>query len=371
MKKIPALLKQEFVPAIAFLCAFISMFFVKPSLEAYLGYMDFRVLALLFCLMAVVAGFQDCGVFTALSQALLSGQRSLRLVTLALVLLPFFSSMLITNDVALIAFVPFTVLVLVLVKRMEHMIYIIVLQTIAANLGSMATPVGNPQNLFLYEAFDIRIPSFFAVTLPLTLISLIGLSIAALCIKNEKLEVSFPEPWHLRRLPQLWSMVGLFGACMFSVLRVLDWCILLVFVVLYLAVFARHLFGRVDYGLLFTFCCFFVFAGNIGAIPAVKDTLSALMERSTFFTALFSSQLISNVPAAVLLSQFTTDWKGILLGTDIGGLGTPIASLASLISYRLYLRAPGAEAFRFILLFLLANLIGLVVLTIAAYGFLL
>lgn len=361
LKKLLEMIKKEAVPAIALVCALTSMLFVPPS-AAYLGYIDFRVLALLFCLMAVVAGFQDCGVFAVLAQKLLSGRRSLRFVTLALVLLPFFTSMLITNDVALITFVPFTLLVLGLVGRMDRAVYVIVLQTVAANLGSMATPVGNPQNLYLYAAFQVPMGDFFATLAPLAAVSLICLAAAAMWGKNEVIEVRFPDRQKLRNLPQLRSMAVLFAACLLAVFHVLDWRILLVLVAAVLVIFARHLLGRVDYGLLFTFVCFFVFAGNIGSIPAVKEALSALMAQNAFLTSLLASQVISNVPAAVLLSGFTSDWRGLMLGTDVGGLGTLIASLASLISFRLYLRSEGAKGLKFLWVFTLANLLGLAVL---------
>ena len=368
--RISAFVKREAVSAIALVCALVSMCFVPPSPD-YLDYIDFRVLALLFCLMAVVAGLQDCGVFAVLAQKLLAGKRSLRFLALVLVLLPFFTSMLITNDVALLTFVPFTLLVLGLVGRMEMAVYLVVLQTLAANLGSMATPVGNPQNLYLYSAFSIPAGEFFAVLLPLTLVSLAGLAGAALLVGPEVIEVRFPEKQVLRRRGQLGLMAGLFLLCLLSVFHVLPYPILFAVVVLCLALFARHLFPRVDYGLLFTFVCFFIFAGNIGAIPAVRELLSGLMAQSGFLTSLCASQVISNVPAAVLLSGFTGDWKGILLGTDVGGLGTLIASLASLISFRLYLRSPLARAGRYLAVFTLANLIGLAVLIAVSLLFLL
>ena len=363
-------LRREPVLCAAAVCALLSMLLTPPS-AAYLGYIDFRVLVLLFCLMAVVAGFQLCGVFAVLAQRLLAGERRMRFVTLVLVLLPFFSSMLVTNDVALITFVPFAVLVLGLIGRRERLIYIVVLQTIAANLGSMATPVGNPQNLYLYSAFGIPAGDFFAVLGPLTLVSLVGLSAAALCVKPEGIEVRFPEKQTIRRPRQLWLMAALFLLCLLSVFHVLHYAVLLAVVAVCLLLFARHLFPRVDYGLLFTFVCFFIFAGNIGNIPAVKDFLSAVMAENTFLTSLCASQIISNVPAAVLLSGFTEDWKGLLLGTDVGGLGTLIASLASLISFRLYLKSPGAKSLRYLGVFTLANLVGLAILIAVSLIFLL
>lgn len=350
--------RKEAVSCAALVCALISMCFVPPS-SAYLGYLDFRVLALLFCLMAVVAGLQDCGFFAVLAQRLLSGRRSMRFLSLVLVLLPFFASMLITNDVALITFVPFAFLVLGLVGQGERAAWVIALQTVAANLGSMATPVGNPQNLFLYSAFGISAGDFFRAVLPLTLVSFVLLSSAALWGGGESVEVRFPEKQTVRRPRQLWMMLALFALCLLSVFHVLHYGVLLGIVAAALALFARHLFSRVDYGLLFTFLCFFIFAGNIGNIPAVRQALSGLMDGSAFLTTLAASQIISNVPAAVLLSGFTVQWRGILLGADVGGLGTLIASLASLISFRLYIKSSGARPLRYLGLFTLVNLIGL------------
>ena len=370
LQKCAAVMKQEAVSCIALACALISMVFVPPNAD-YVSYIDFRVLALLVCLMAVVAGLQDCGVFAVLAQKLLSGRRRMRFISLVLVLLPFFTSMLITNDVALITFVPFTLLVLGLVGRMERAVYLVALQTVAANLGSMATPVGNPQNLYLYSAFQIPAGDFFAATLPLTLVSLIGLAAAALCVRPEGLEVRFPERQRLRKPRQLGMMGLLFALCLLSVFHALHYAVLLAVILFCLILFARRLLARVDYGLLITFVCFFIFAGNIGNIPAVKALLSDLMAANGFLTALGASQLISNVPAAVLLSGFTADWRGLLLGTDVGGLGTLIASLASLISFRLYLRSEGAKPLRYLGVFTLVNIVGLAVLIGVSFLFIL
>ena len=182
--------KREAVLCIAFFCAVVSMLFVPPD-RTYLGYLDIRVLALLFCLMLVVAGLEETGLFQVLAQRLLVGRKRFRILSLALVLLPFFSSMLITNDVALLTFVPFAILMLELIGRQERLAYLVVLQTVAANLGSMATPVGNPQNLFLCSKFEIPMGDFFAVMLPLTAVSLLGLCAAALCVSGEAIEVQF------------------------------------------------------------------------------------------------------------------------------------------------------------------------------------
>ena len=341
-----ALLRKEPVLCIAAVCAAVSTLLNPPS-PAYLNYIDWRVLTLLFCLMAVVAGLQECGVFAVLAQRLLAGERRMRLVSLALVLLPFFVSMVVTNDVALITFVPFAVLVLGLIGRTEYLAPLVVLQTMAANLGSMATPVGNPQNLYLYADYELTAEQFFGTMLPLTLVSLAVLTAASLlCVRDEGIQVRFQEQAELRRPGRLGLMAGLFVLCLLSVFRVLPYPALLAVVAGGLLLFDRGLFRRVDYGLLATFFCFFLFAGNIGAC--------------------LTSQIISNVPAAVLLSGFTADWRGLLVGSNLGGLGTPIASLASLISLKVYLRTPGARPGRYLLLFTAANGAALVLLCLCA-----
>lgn len=359
--------KREPVLCIAAVCAAASVALNPPSAD-YLNYIDWRVLSLLFCLMAVVAGLQECGVFVVLAQRLLAGERRMRFVTLCLVLLPFFVSMLVTNDVALITFVPFAVLVLGLIGRTERLIYIVVLQTIAANLGSMATPVGNPQNLYLYANYELSAGQFFATMVPLVLVSLVGLVIAALCVKPEGIRVTFSEQAVIYHPGRLGLMTGLFLLCLLSVFRVLPYPALLAVVVAGMLIFDRPLFGKVDYGLLATFFCFFLFAGNVGACAPVRETLTAVMAQNTALASGATSQVISNVPAAVLLSNFTTDWHGLLIGTNIGGLGTPIASLASLISMKAYFKSPGARAGRYLLVFILANVIALAVLTGSAIG---
>lgn len=358
--------RREPVLSIAFVCAVISACFVPPS-SAYLGYIDLRVLCLLFCLMAVVAGLQECGLFLVLAQRLLAGERPVRLISLTLILLPFFCSMLVTNDVALITFVPFAILVLEMVGRRELLIPVISLQTVAANLGSMATPVGNPQNLFLYAHFSLSMGDFLALLLPLTLISLVGLAAAGLYFGGKGwIAVSFPEQVHLTSPKHLALYLVLFGLCLLSVCRVLPYGVLTVIVLVALLLARRDLLRQVDYMLLLTFVCFFVFSGNLGQMPSVRSALGDLLSHSPLLCSAAASQVISNVPAAVLLSGLTEDWKGLLAGVDVGGLGTPVASLASLISMKFYLRSRDAKPLPYFLWFTAANVVGLLILLPAA-----
>ena len=356
-----AKLRHEAVLTIAAVCALASMAPVPPG-PAYAGYIDVRVLCLLWCLMLVVAGCRRCGLFTVLAQKLLSGRKSIRLLALLLVLLPFFTSMLITNDVALITFVPFTILILELSGRRDLLIYIVVLQTIAANLGSMATPVGNPQNLFLYARYAISPADFLGVMLPLTVVSLALLCLLCLRVRGGAVQVGFDKPARLQNGRQLAALAVLFVLCLLSVFRVLHYGIVTAVVLVYALVCDRPLLRQADYALLATFVCFFVFAGNIGRLESVRGFLAGLIQKNPLLTSLLASQVISNVPAAVLLSGFAKNWHALLAGVNIGGLGTPIASLASLISLKLYCGTEDARTGRYMAVFTLLNLVFLAVL---------
>ena len=359
-----AFIKKEPVLSAAALCAFVSMFFVPPS-AAYVGYIDFRVLCLLFCLMAVVAGLQRHGLFDWLAHRLLGGNMQRRKLFLLLILLPFFSSMLVTNDVALITFVPFAILILGLTGQQKYLIFVIVMQTVAANLGSMATPVGNPQNLYLYSAFGLSAGEFFGTVLPYTVLALPLLPGCVLFCPGGELSVFLPETDKYEIKP-IALYLALFLLCLLSVFRLLPYGLLLVIICAALFVEDRALFRTMDYGLLLTFVFFFIFAGNMGAMDVIHSFLQNLLSRQPLLTSALASQVISNVPAAVLLSGFTENWKALLLGTDIGGLGTPIASLASLISFRLYMKTEGADSRRYLGFFLIVNLAGLALFLTAA-----
>ena len=362
-EKIKAFIKKETVLCIAALCAVATMFLVPPDRE-YLQYIDFRVLCLLLCLMAVVAGFKSVGAFQWLTCQLLRRIRSGRILSLTLVLLPFFCSMLVTNDVALLVFVPFTLGLLSQLGCAGAIIPILVLQTIAANLGSMATPVGNPQNLFLYAAFELGIGEFFGVVLPLTAVSLVCLAAASLPVLPKRLPEQKLEDAEILSGKQLILYAALFVLCLLTVFRVVPYQITTAVLVAVLFFVNRKLLREIDYMLLLTFVCFFVVSENLGRVEAVREFLQNLLGKNTLLTAVGASQVISNVPAAVLLSGFTDSWADLLAGVNIGGLGTPIASLASLITLKLYIPSPGARVGRFMAVFTLANVIGLAVLLV-------
>ena len=361
MKKIKAFLQKETVLCIAALCAVATMFLVPPDGE-YLHYIDWRVLCLLLCLMAVVAGFKSLGAFDWLTYQLLRRIKSGRVLGVTLVLLPFFCSMLVTNDVALIVFVPFTLALLSGLGCERAMVPVIVLQTVAANLGSMATPVGNPQNLYLYAAYSLSAGEFFSVVLPLTAVSLAALTAASIPVLPRALPEQSLREERISSAGKLGLYAALFVLCLLTVFRVVPYPVTTAVVVAALFLADRKLLKEIDFMLLLTFVCFFVVSENLGRVDAVRSFLQSLLSKNSLLTAVGASQVISNVPAAVLLSAFTEDWRALLAGVNIGGLGTPIASLASLITLKLYMRWPGARVGRFMVVFTVANLLGLALL---------
>lgn len=360
MKRILIFLKKEIVLTISALLAVVSIFFVPPS-KAYLDYIDFKTLSILFALMLVVAGFRKSGFFDLCINKLISKVKKTRALEFILVFACFFVSMLITNDVALIAFVPFAILLLNAVNAREHLIRVIVLQTIAANLGSMVTPIGNPQNLFLFTTFNMSIGDFFQTLFPYALATVFLLTLCLLFIKNKPIDSKNVESSENSALTfplfKLIILALLFGIALLSVLRVLDYRIMLGIVVVAVAIIDFRLFAKADYILLLTFVAFFILVGNLKNIPQIHDFLSSVMNGNEFFVSLLSSQVISNVPAAVLLSGFTDNAKALLLGTDIGALGTIIASMASLISLRLYGSDKDAKKGKYFACFTIMNII--------------
>lgn len=361
MKKIKAFLRKETVLCIAALCAVATMLLVPPDGE-YLHYIDWRVLCLLLCLMAVVAGFKSLGAFDWLTYQLLRRIKSGRVLGVTLVLLPFFCSMLVTNDVALIVFVPFTLALLSGLGCERAMVPVIVLQTVAANLGSMATPVGNPQNLYLYAAYSLSAGEFFSVVLPLTALSLAALTAASIPVLPRTLPEQSLREERITSAGKMGLYAALFVLCLLTVFRVVPYPVTTAVVVAALFLADRKLLKEIDFMLLLTFVCFFVVSENLGRVEAVRAFLQSLLSKNSLLTAVGASQVISNVPAAVLLSAFTEDWRALLAGVNIGGLGTPIASLASLITLKLYMRWPSARVGRFMVVFTVANLLGLALL---------
>ena len=374
MKLFKLFLKNETVLCVSFLLAVLSAFVIKPDM-LYLTYPDYRTIALLFCLMIIVAGFQSLGIFRMLGHFLITRAGSIRGLSVVMILLCFFSSMVITNDVTLITFVPFTILVLRMSGRVERILKLVVLETIAANLGSMATPIGNPQNLYLYSISDLTAGEFMQAVLPYAGLSLILLVIVVFVGKDEPLlDVSVKDEPEKRAekkagrvLGQAMPLLILLILCLLVVFRILPYQPVLICVILVILVIKRKLYLSVDYFLLLTFLCFFVFIGNMKRIPQVSEFLVSAVQGRELLAGILTSQIISNVPAAILLSGFSSDYSALLTGVNLGGLGTLIASLASMISFKFFVKEYPDKKVAFLKVFTIWNLLFLLVLAAEAF----
>ena len=358
MHKIKEFIKNEIVLILSFVLAVISAFFITPSKE-YFEYIDFRTLGLLFCLMAVMAGLNSMGVFKVIAEKMLSKVKSVSGLSLILGLLCFFSSMIITNDVALITFVPFTITALKLSGKMDKLIWIVTIETVAANLGSMLTPIGNPQNLYLFSAFNMSMSEFLVVILPYALLSLILVIISCLLTgKGEIKSDSTEEKYNFSKL-HIGIFVILFLLSLLTVFRVIPYIITIIITLVALLIFNRNVITKVDYSLLFTFVFLFIFIGNLGEIKPISDFLKNIVNGNEVVVGIISSQVFSNVPAAILLSKFTENAKDLLIGVNLGGLGTLIASMASLISFK-FVAKEKVNTGKYILTFTIVNIVFLI-----------
>ena len=361
MTKIKEFLRQETVLAVSWALALASMFLVPPS-SAYLDYIDLHTLGLLFSLMAVMAGLQGQGLFRHMGEGLLARVKTTRQLEALLLFLPFFASMLVTNDVALITFVPFALEVLHMAGEEKRTIPVVVMQTIAANLGSMSTPIGNPQNLYLYSHYEMSMGDFFSTTLPLTLVS--GALLALFLFFTPSRTLVVPELTHGYYHPgkRMRMYILLFGISLCSVSGILPVWALTVLIVLAILVSDHGVLDKVDYSLLLTFVGFFLFVGNMGQLPAFRSLFQQVLTHHEVVCSVLASQVISNVPAALLLSGFTGEASDLLVGTNLGGLGTLIASMASLISYKQVAHTYPDMKGRYLLWFTAANLVFLAIL---------
>lgn len=345
----------------SFFLAVASAFIVPPSLE-YLHYLDWHVLSLLLSLMLVVAGLKQAGVFYKLVDVLLKKIRNTRALSVTLTMVCFFSSMFITNDVALITFVPLTILLLEQAEKERLLIPLIVLETIAANLGSMLTPMGNPQNLYLYSLAEMSTMQFLRLMCIPALCSLVLLFGSTIFIKAEPLVNCSVASQPKFQWKQCISWLLLFTVCLLTVTHVLHFAVTLGIVLFAVLMIDRGLFRDADYGLLLTFAFFFIFVGNIKSIPAVSEALSMLIGGQEMMAGILLSQVISNVPAAMLLSGFTEQYSQLILGVNLGGLGTLIASMASLISYKAYSGLENASKSCYLAVFTVLNVLFLILL---------
>nr|MCR5153624.1 citrate transporter [Lachnospiraceae bacterium] len=323
--------KKQPVLVIASAAMLVTCFFVKPDKE-YIGYFNGRTLATLFCTLAVVAAFSHIHTFEIVSRAIIIKLHSLRNVFFAVVFITFFGSMLLANDMALLTFLPLGFFVLNSTGHKKEMALLFIMQNIAANLGGMVTPFGNPQNLYLYAYYNIPTPEFVHIMLPPFIVSTLLIVLICLFVKNEPLKLLREEDYAFNR-PRTLEYSALFIFSLLIVFRLVPYTWGTLIVVLALLFLDKKALLEVNYPLLLTFCVFFVFSGNMARIPAVNAFLGSLLPKNTLLFGLLSCQVISNVPSAVLLSHFTDNYSALLPAVNIGGLGTLIASLASLITF--------------------------------------
>ena len=354
--------KKNVVMLVALLAALITCFIVPPD-QAYLDYFDVKTLTCLFCVLAVVCALKNINFFYTLARKIVRVFKNARMSILALVYITFIGSMLIANDMALLTFLPLGLFVLSTTGKGKYMAFTFIMQNIAANLGGMLTPFGNPQNLYLYTKFAIPNLEFMGIMAPPFLLAVALITVCCLIfVKPEPLELTDEKV----SLPVGRTVIYLmlFALAIVIVFRGIPYWIGLIVIPAALLVMDRKALKMVDYPLLFTFVFFFIFSGNMARIDAVRNLFSYLLQKSTLLFSVLSCQVISNVPSAILLSQFTDNYKELLLGVNIGGVGTLIASLASLITFREYTKANKGKTRYYVLLFSAFNFAFLLILAL-------
>ena len=338
--------KKNAVMLIAFAAALITSLFVPVDKE-YIGYFDFKTLSCLFCVLAVVCALKDINFFFVIARNIVHFFKTARMSILALVYITFIGSMLIANDMALLTFLPLGFLVLSSTGKQKYMAFTFIMQNIAANLGGMLTPFGNPQNLYLYTKFNIPNGEFMGIMAPPFILSVVLITLCCIIfVKNEPLMISDEKIELNGKRTALY--LALFALAIAIVFRGIPYWIGLIIIPAVLFFANRHALESVDYPLLFTFVFFFIFAGNMARMDAVRDFFSTLLSKNTLLFSALSCQCISNVPSAILLSQFTGNYAELLIGVNVGGVGTLIASLASLITFREYVKHDPRSTRRYI-----------------------
>ena len=361
MKALKLFVKQNTVTCIAFMAAILTCIIVPPDKE-YLGYFDCKTLSCLFCVLAVVCALKNVNFFYMLARKIVQLFKNARMSVLALVYITFIGSMLIANDMALMTFLPLGYLVVKKTGQEKYMAFLFVMQNIAANLGGMLTPFGNPQNLYLYTKFQIPNLEFMKIMAPPFVIAVLLITICCIAfVKPEPLELD-DKQFVVEPVKTVIYLL-LFALSIAIVFRGVPYGIGLIVIPAVLLIMDRQALKMVDYGLLFTFVFFFIFSGNLARIEVVRNIFSALLKTSTLLISVLSCQFISNVPSAILLSQFTNNYPELLLGVNIGGVGTLIASLASLITFREYTTHNPEKTRHYIKVFTMFNMAFLIILT--------
>lgn len=364
LRKAKRFVKKNVVMFVALIAAVVTCFFV-PIDKEYLSYFDTRTLACLFITLAVVCALRNIKFFTILARKLVLLTGNLRTLFLMLICITFLGSMLIANDMALITFLPLGYFALSVTHKEKYMAYLFILQNISANLGGMLTPFGNPQNLYLYSYYNIPTGEFCSIMLMPFLLAIAMLAVCCLFVKNEKLSISekFPEKLSMKRTV---LYLLLFAMSLLVVFRVMPVLMGLMIITAVLLIVDRDALMMVDYPLLMTFFFFFIFAGNLSRIDVVSEFFNVLLDWDTLLVSVVSCQFISNVPTAILLSQFTNDYQSLLIGVNIGGTGTLIASLASLITFSEFRILYPGHSKKYLAMFTVINFAFLIIMTVCS-----
>ena len=388
IKKLISFFQKDAVLTVSFFLAVLSCFFCPPGPQ-YLGYLDFHTLILLFCLMLIVAGLRECGVFDWLGTSLLRHVNSERMVALLLISLCFFCSMLITNDVALVTFIPFAIAVLTMAHMEEHAVLVGTLMTVGANVGSMLTPIGNAHNLYLKALTGMPSAEMIGIMAPYSVAAAVLLVVIACVVFGKKPVSEFssidgsgieqnvlapnsdqPQPDEIRVTGYGagyggWRTIvycALFIVCLLAVSDFIPLWAMCVIVVVAFLFCDRRVFRNIDWGLPLTFCMFFIFIGNMKRVPEFYELAASLVGAHPLEVSVVSSQFISNVPTTLLLSGFCDQWRALIIGTNLGGMGTLIASMASLIGYKNVTRKYPDKKGRYLAVYSAVNVLFLIVL---------
>lgn len=356
--RVKKFIQNNIVCSIAFVLALITCIFV-PIDKEYIHYVDYKTISSLFMISCIIAAFKDINFFYLLARQIIIKFKTLRMSYLALITITFVGSMLIANDMALITFLPLGYLLLKETGHEDKEAFVFIMQNIAANLGGMLTPFGNPQNLYIYTKYNIASIAFMKIMIIPFLVAIILLYLSGPLIENTELTIN-EKPVSIDKTREI-VYVSLFILAVFIVFRLIHPLIGLIVIPTVIFIFDRRAFKSVDYTLLLVFVFFFIFSSNLVRIGQVNSFFKGLLAKDVYFTTLISCQFMSDVPTSILLSKFTNDYVPLLYGVNIGGLGTLIASLASLITFRTYIKLNPKKALRFILLFTFINLIFIVI----------
>lgn len=342
MEKIKAFCKKQIVFVVALLAALISLLVSHPTAERFLS-LDWRTLFTLFMLLMVLEGFKKEKMFYPFF-CLTDRFKTIKGLSYFLVGVVFFLAPFITNDVSLVTFVPLTIIIFKGINKEKYLLPIVILENIAAITGAFLTPFGNPQNLFIYTNTEVSSMSFILHMLPMWIVGLVGLFLAVNFVfrknpkepiyTNDRIEHEAPDPQN--RGLRVFYLALLVLLLVEIVTRMFNFVDIVMIVLVALLIFDRNVFGKVDYYLLSTFFLFFLFSSSIADIPFVKEFLSTHVGGNEYWWGLGISQIISNVPGAALLLQFSENYTALLYGVNAAGMGTIVGSLASLITFSIY-----------------------------------